>query len=77
MFSWSAMEMQCKCYADHDLPNLDTVIRRSLYGLIQRLSVSQNSIVRTIDQSWLVRIKLWDVWPKVLYSAHRLIAVFK
>ena len=54
-------------YANHDLPNLDTVIRRSLYGFIQRLSVSQNSIVRTIEQSWLVRIKLWDVWAKVLY----------
>ena len=54
-------------YANHDLPNLDTVIRRSLYGFIQRLSVSQNSIVRTIGQSWLVRIKLWDVWAKVLY----------
>ena len=48
-------------YANHDLPNLDTVIRRSLYGFIQRLSVSQNSIVRTIEQAWLVRIKLCDV----------------
>ena len=38
-------------YANHDLPNLDTVIRRSLYGFIQSLSVSQNSIVRTIEQS--------------------------
>ena len=26
-----------------------------------------NSIVRTIEQSWLVRIKLWDVWAKALY----------
>ena len=54
-------------YANHDLPNLDTVTRRSLYGFIQRLSVSQHSIVRTIEQSWLVRIKLWNVWVKVLY----------
>ena len=53
-------------YANHDLPNLDTVIRRSFYGFIQRLSVSQNSIVRTIEQYWL-RIKLWDVWAKVVY----------
>ena len=54
-------------YANYDLPNLDTVTRRSLYGFIQRLSVSQNSIVRAIEQSSLVRIILWDVWAKVLY----------
>ena len=54
-------------YANYDLSNLDTVIRRSLYGFMQRLSVSQHSIVRAIEQSWLVRIKLWDAWAKVLY----------
>ena len=43
-------------YAKYDLPNIDTVIRRSLYRFIQMLCVSQNSIVRTIEQSWLVRI---------------------
>ena len=52
---------------NHDLLNLDTVVRWSLYGFIQRLSVSQNSIVRTIEQCWLVKIKLWDVWAKALY----------
>ena len=54
-------------YANYDLPNIDTVIRRSLFGFIQRLSVSQNSIVRFIEQSWFVRIKLWDFWAKILY----------
>ena len=62
-------------YANYYLPNLDTVIRRSLYGFIQRLSASQNSNMRTIEQSWLVRIKLWDVWAKDLYLLV-LIAVF-
>ena len=38
-------------YANYDLHNIDTVIRRSLFGFIQRLSVSQNSIVRSIEQS--------------------------
>ena len=61
-YSTSAM------YANYDLPNnINTVIRRSLFGLIQRLSVSQNSIVRSIEQSWFVRIKLWYFWTKILY----------
>ena len=54
-------------YANYDLPNLDTVRRTNLYGFIQRLSVCQNSIVRAIEQAWLVRIKLWDVYAKAIY----------
>ena len=54
-------------YENYDLPNIDTVVRRSLFRFIQRLSVSQNSIVRSIEQSWFVRIKLWDFWTKILY----------
>ena len=54
-------------YANNDLPNIYTVIRRSLFEFIQRLSVSQNSIVRSIEQSWFVSSKLWDFWTKILY----------
>ena len=31
------------------------------------MSVSQNSNVCAIDQSWLAIIKLWDFWTKTLY----------
>ena len=55
--------------ANYDLPNIGTVIRRSLFGFTQRLSVSENAIVRStcIEQSWFVRIRLWDFWTKILY----------
>ena len=36
-------------YANYDLPNIDTVITRSLFGFIQRLSVSENSTVCSIE----------------------------
>ena len=52
-------------YANYDLPNLDTVI---IIRFIHRLSVSQNFIVSAIEQSWLVRNKLWDVWAKFYIS---------
>ena len=54
-------------YANYDLPNIDTVIRMSLFGFIQRLSASQNSILCSNEQSWFVIIKLWDFWTKILY----------
>ena len=51
-------------YANHDLPNLDTVIRRSLYGFIQRLSVSQNSIVRILSSLGLLELSYGTSGPK-------------
>ena len=44
-------------YANYDLPNIDTEIRRSWFGFIQRQSGSKLSIVRSIEQSCFVTIK--------------------
>ena len=46
--------LPCRCrasamYANYDLPNLDTVIRRILFRNTQALYVSQTSIVRAIE----------------------------
>ena len=54
-------------YVNYNLSNLDTVIRRNLFGFIQRLSISQNSIIHALEHSWHIKIKLWDCWTKVLY----------
>ena len=54
-------------YVNYNLHNLDTVIRRNLFGFIQRLSISQNSIIRALEHSWHIKIKLWDCWTKILY----------
>ena len=59
---------ECEMYANYDLPNVGTVIRRSLFESNQRISVSQNSTVRSIEQSWFVRIKLGDFWTKIFTS---------
>ena len=54
-------------YVNYNLPNVDTVIRRNLFGFIQRLSISQNSIIRALEHSWHIKIKHWDCWTKILY----------
>ena len=54
-------------YVNYNLPNLDTVIRRNLFGFIQRLSISHNSIIRALEHSWHIKIKHWDCWTKILY----------
>ena len=57
----------CGMYVNYNLTNLDTVIRRNLFGFIQRLSISQNSIIRALEQSWHIKIKHWDCCTKILY----------
>ena len=54
-------------YVNYNLPKLDTVIRRNLFGFIQRLSISQNSIIRALEHSRRIKIKHWDCWTKILY----------
>ena len=38
-------------YVNYNLPNLDTVIGKNLFGFIQRLSISENSIIRALEHS--------------------------
>ena len=54
-------------YVNYNIPNLDIVIRRNLFGFIQRLSISQHSIIRALEHSWHIKIKHWDCWTKMVY----------
>ena len=54
-------------YVNYNLPNLDTVIRRNLFGFIQRLSTGQYSIIRALEHYRHITIKHWDCWTKILY----------
>ena len=54
-------------YVNYNLSNLDTTIRSNLFGFIQRLSISQNLIIRALEHSWHIKTKHWDCWTKILY----------
>ena len=53
-------------YANFSVHNFEAVIRKSsiLFGFIQRLSKSTNSLVMVIEKSWIVRINFWNIWQK-------------
>ena len=36
---------------------------------MQRLAKSTNSLIMTIEKSWVVRIDIWNFWQKALYIA--------
>ena len=56
-------------YANFGINNFETTIRKSTYGFIQRLAKSTNSLIMTIEKSWVVRIDIWNFWQNTLYIA--------
>ena len=46
-------------YANFGINNFQATIRKSIYGFIQRLAKSINSLIVTIEKSWIVRFDIW------------------
>ena len=56
-------------YAEHNICNFETTIRKSIYGFMQRLENSTNSIICTLYNSCLIRFVIWNHWIESLYTA--------
>ena len=54
-------------YATHNICNFETMLRKNIYGFMQRLTHSTNTIIRNLYQSWIVRCDIWSSWIKSLY----------
>ena len=54
-------------YATHNICNFETMLRKNIYGFMQRLEHSTNPIIRNLYQSWIVRCDIWSSWIKSLY----------
>ena len=47
--------------------SFETMLRKNIYGFMQRLEHSTNTIIRNLYQSWIVRCDIWSSWIKSLY----------
>ena len=54
-------------YANNNICNFETTLRKNTFGFMQRLEQSNNSIISTLYQSWIVRFDIWNSWIKSLY----------
>ena len=43
------------------------VIRKRVVGFIERLKVSNNSIISSIDNLWKMKFDNWDPWIELLH----------
>ena len=51
-------------YANFGIQKFEANIRKSTFGFIQRLTKSSNSLIMTIEISWIVRIDIWNFFIK-------------
>ena len=56
-------ESASQLFVQHDVPNLDVVVRKTMYSLMMRLESSHNSLIRAILNSE-VRIHS-AIWSKI------------
>ena len=47
-------------YANNNICNFETTLRKNTFGFMQRLEQSTNSIISTLYQSWIVRLDIWN-----------------
>ena len=55
-------------YAVNHIDSFEILIRKRVVGFIERLKVSNNSIISCIDNSWKMKFEIWNPWIKLLYK---------
>ena len=60
----------CAMYANFGINNFEAIIRKSTLGFIQRLAKSTNSLIVTIEKSWIVRIDICNFLAKNLVHCY-------
>ena len=49
-------------YANDNINNFETTLRKNTLGFMQRLEQSTNTIINTLYQSWIARFDIWNSW---------------
>ena len=44
-----------KMFVDNNIPNFEALLRKEVFSFTSRLSVSTNSIIRAIENCWLIK----------------------
>ena len=55
-------------FVSNGIPNFEALIRKSIFSFNSTLQTSCNSLICTIEQSWIVRNVIWKTWDDKLYT---------
>ena len=54
-------------FVSNGFPNFEALIRKSIFSFNSRLQTSCNSLICTIEESWIMRNVIWKTWDDKLY----------
>ena len=54
-------------YAVNNIDNLEVLVRKRTFGFMERLNNSDNTILKCINNSWILRFNIWSIWNDLLY----------
>ena len=58
--------VQVLCFVSNGIPNFEALIRKSIFSFNSRLQTTCNSLIRTIEQSWIAWNVIWKIWDEKL-----------
>ena len=68
IFGLSNRSSASAMYANYNICNFETILRKNIYNFIQRLENCTNSIIQVLMQSWHTKFEDWKHWHKLLYT---------
>ena len=51
-----------KMFVDNNVPNFEALLRKEEFSFTSRLNVSINSIIRALENCWLIKYVIWEPW---------------
>ena len=52
-------------YANYNIDSFETLLRKRTFGFIERLEKSENSIIECLNNSWIMKIDVWNCWNRI------------
>ena len=54
-------------YVANNIDSVDVLVRKRIFGFMERLNNSDNTIIKCINNSWILRFDIWSPWNDLLF----------
>ena len=57
-------------YVVNNIDSLEVLVRKRIFGFMERLNNSDNTIIKCINNSWILRFDIWSPWNDLLLNIY-------
>ena len=54
-------------YVVNNIDSLEVLVRKRIFGFMERVNNSDNTIIKCINNSWILRVDIWRSWNDLLF----------